>query len=49
MQVRLFTPEDLRPYDGQHSRKIYLAVMGHVIDVTRGARHYGRAYPLEKT
>lgn len=37
----LFTPEELRKYDGGQSHRIYLAVMGQVYDVTHGRKHYG--------
>lgn len=39
--LRLFTPDELRPFDGQRSSKIYLAIMGQVYDVSSGERHYG--------
>ncbi|PRW21088.1 Peptide-N(4)-(N-acetyl-beta-D-glucosaminyl)a sparagine amidase F [Chlorella sorokiniana] len=38
---RLFTPEQLRPFDGAGGRRIYLAILGSVYDVTPGAKHYG--------
>ena len=37
----LFAPERLALVDGVHSRKIYIAILGHMFDVTLGAQHYG--------
>lgn len=37
----LFAPGRLALVDGVHSRKIYIAILGHMFDVTRGAQHYG--------
>ena len=38
---RLLTPQQLAQYDGRGGRRLYLAVMGSVYDVTAGAKHYG--------
>ncbi|XP_076031488.1 neuferricin-like [Oratosquilla oratoria] len=39
---RLFTVEELKTYDGKKSNKgPYLAVMGRVYNVKKGAKHYG--------
>lgn len=39
---RLFTPEELRKYDGQAGNKgPYLAVLGSVYNVKKGKKHYG--------
>lgn len=38
----LFTPEDLKAFDGQDANKgVYLSFLGTVYDVTRGIKHYG--------
>ncbi|PSC71730.1 Neuferricin isoform A [Micractinium conductrix] len=37
----LLRPAHLARFDGQHGRRILLAVMGEVYDVTAGKRHYG--------
>jgi len=40
--VKLFSHEDLRMYDGSDSnRGIYLAILGSVYDVSSGRKHYG--------
>lgn len=39
---RLFTPAELARYDGTAGRRLYLAVVGDVFDVTSGRRHYGK-------
>ena len=39
--LRLFLSEELAPFNGQRSKRIYLGIMGRVFDVTAGARHYG--------
>ena len=42
----LFTPQRLAKVDGVSSRKVYLAVLGTMFDVTKGWGHYGaRLYP----
>ncbi|KAJ3369186.1 hypothetical protein GGF31_005467 [Allomyces arbusculus] len=39
---RIFTPEELKQYDGTDpSKPIYLAIMGDVFDVTEGRSYYG--------
>ena len=38
---RLLTAEQLKPFDGAGGRRIYLAILGSVYDVTAGAKHYG--------
>lgn len=42
---RLFTPQQLAPFDGRGGRRIYLAILGSVYDVTPGAKHYGGSLP----
>lgn len=37
----LFSPSELELYDGIHKPEIYLAILGNVFDVTKGAKHYG--------
>lgn len=38
---KLFTPEELRKYDGgPDSVGLYLAILGEVFDVEKGAQHY---------
>lgn len=39
---RLFTPQQLQQFDGTRGRRIYLAILGSVYDVTPGAKHYGK-------
>lgn len=39
----LLTPAQLARYDGKRGRRLYLAIMGEVYDVTAGARFYGAA------
>ena len=43
---RLFTPQQLAPFDGRGGRRIYLAILGSVYDVTSGAKHYGGSWLL---
>lgn len=39
---RLFTPEELKKYDGQPGNKgPYLALLGRVYNVKKGKKHYG--------
>ncbi|KAI4460903.1 membrane-associated progesterone receptor component-related [Holotrichia oblita] len=38
---KLFSPEELRSYNGEIKQEIYLALLGNVFDVTKGAQHYG--------
>jgi predicted heme/steroid binding protein len=33
----------LRTYNGRQHPRLYLAILGHVFDVTKGARYYGEA------
>ncbi|KAK2828813.1 hypothetical protein Q5P01_019847 [Channa striata] len=41
--VRLLTKSELALYDGEEGgRGLYLAVLGHVFDVHKGHKHYGR-------
>lgn len=39
----LLTPAQLARFDGKRGRRLYLALMGEVYDVTSGARFYGAA------
>ncbi|XP_068159376.1 neuferricin homolog [Drosophila tropicalis] len=41
VNLALFTPEQLATYNGENGAPIYLALLGEVFDVTRGAKHYG--------
>ncbi|EDW82422.1 uncharacterized protein Dwil_GK25798 [Drosophila willistoni] len=41
VNLPLFTPEQLATYNGENGAPIYLALLGEVFDVTRGAKHYG--------
>lgn len=39
---RVFAAEELRAYTGNSGSKgLYLALLGHVFDVSAGAKHYG--------
>lgn len=38
---KLFTKEELSQYKGTDGSPVYLAVLGHVFDVTKGKKHYG--------
>ena len=38
---RLFTPEQLALYNGTKGAPMYLAILGEVYDVTKGAQYYG--------
>lgn len=38
---RLLTKEQLKRFTGEHNRKIYIALLGTVFDVTSGQKHYG--------
>lgn len=40
-QGGLLTAQQLATFDGREGRRLYLAVMGEVYDVTAGMRHYG--------
>uniref|UniRef100_A0A1I8PY17 Cytochrome b5 heme-binding domain-containing protein n=1 Tax=Stomoxys calcitrans TaxID=35570 RepID=A0A1I8PY17_STOCA len=37
----LFTKEELAKFNGENGTPLYLALLGRVYDVTRGAKHYG--------
>lgn len=41
----LFTADDLAQYDGEKKPQLYLAIMGDIFDVSRGAKHYGKDQP----
>lgn len=41
MSQVLFAPERLAKVNGVHSRKIYIAILGQMFDVTKGRHHYG--------
>lgn len=42
LNVQIFTHEDLAKYDGSEGSKgTYLAILGQVFDVIKGAKHYG--------
>jgi hypothetical protein len=47
LQAGLFSAEQLARFDGRRSRRVYLAVLGSVFDVTPGARHYGGCWGWE--
>lgn len=38
---QLFTKEELAKYNGENDKPIYLALLGRVYDVSKGAKHYG--------
>ncbi|GAX82131.1 hypothetical protein CEUSTIGMA_g9559.t1 [Chlamydomonas eustigma] len=40
-ETKIFSKEDLRTYDGKQHPRLYLAILGHVFDVTKGSRYYG--------
>lgn len=37
----VFTPDQLRQYDGTNGKPLYLALLGEVFDVSKGSKHYG--------
>ncbi|XP_075154661.1 neuferricin homolog [Haematobia irritans] len=37
----IFTKDELKQYNGENGQPIFLAILGRVYDVTRGAKHYG--------
>ncbi|XP_052866254.1 neuferricin homolog isoform X1 [Anopheles cruzii] len=37
----LFSESELQRYNGQFNEELYLAILGHVYDVSKGAKHYG--------
>jgi len=39
--TKVFTQEELGNYKGVDGSPVYLAVLGHVFDVTKGRKHYG--------
>jgi len=40
-KVKMFTDDELAEYDGIKNKKVYLAVIGEVFDVTKGHKYYG--------
>ncbi|XP_053678577.1 neuferricin homolog [Anopheles nili] len=38
---QIFTDTDLLQYNGKESEYLYLVILGHVYDVTKGLKHYG--------
>ncbi|KAL9128841.1 MAG: hypothetical protein Q9217_002567 [Psora testacea] len=44
---KTFSPSDLKPYNGENSMPVYLAVRGKVFDVTPGRNFYGPGGPYE--
>lgn len=44
---KVFTPPQLKPYNGENSQPVYLAVRGRVFDVTPGRNFYGPGGPYE--
>ncbi|CAG9817285.1 unnamed protein product [Phaedon cochleariae] len=38
---RLFTNDELKLYNGVDKPELYLAILGNVFDVSKGAKHYG--------
>lgn len=42
---RIFTPPDLRPFNGTNSMPVYLAIRGKVFDVSSGRNFYGPEGP----
>lgn len=39
--INIFTTEELKQYNGIDANELYLAILGNVFDVTKGAKHYG--------
>lgn len=39
--IKLFTRTELAKFNGEQDTKLYLAILGSVYDVTKGAKHYG--------
>lgn len=46
-QLRTFTLDDLRQYDGKDGRPIYISIGGKVFDCTMGVSFYGPGGPYE--
>jgi len=44
---RIFTPPELKPFNGENGMSVYLAVRGKVFDVTPGKNFYGPSGPYE--
>lgn len=44
---RIFSPPELKPYNGENNMPVYLAVRGRVFDVTSGKNFYGPGGPYE--
>ncbi|MCJ1396886.1 hypothetical protein MMC11_000076 [Xylographa trunciseda] len=44
---RIFTPPELKPFNGENSMPVYLAVRGRIFDVTPGRNFYGPGGPYE--
>ncbi|CAG9803024.1 unnamed protein product [Chironomus riparius] len=41
-KIPMFTAEELKQFNGEgDNKKLYLAIMGEIFDVTRGEKHYG--------
>lgn len=41
-KVRIFSKEELATFKGENTNEVYLALVGHVFDVSKGKKHYGR-------
>lgn len=39
--ITLYTREELQLFNGKQRPELYLAVLGKIFDVTKGANHYG--------
>src|SRR3978361_1867377 len=44
---KVFTPPQLIPYNGLNNMPVYLAVRGHIFDVTSGRNFYGPGGPYQ--
>lgn len=40
--MRIFTPDELKLYNGIDKPELYLSLLGNVYDVTKGEKHYGK-------